>query len=140
MSFEGLTPHQLSSWKEYILDLLEKQGEYSPYTLICDFGSYDDSYEIGRLVQILVDAGEIAFTEHGNISLPVPKSDEIEFPESLYMEILEEEIPKWFRRCMQDFPMYPILTRGAPWSHQEYSAWFKKWFSQFAGAEGPFRV
>jgi len=77
MSFEGLTTRQLSSWKEYILDLLE-EGEYSPYTLICDFGNYDDSYEIGRVIQLLLDVGEIEFTELGKMRLPVPKSDDVE--------------------------------------------------------------
>lgn len=42
-----------------------------------------------------------------------------------------DEVHEWFKRCMEDFPIYPVLTRGHPWTHREYNAWFKKWFSQF---------
>ena len=37
----------------------------------------------------------------------------------------------WFKRCMEDFPRYPVIGRGDPWTHREYEAWFKKWFTQF---------
>lgn len=46
-------------------------------------------------------------------------------------EAHDKDIQNWFERCMADFPLYPVLGRGAPWSHREYNAWFKKWFSQF---------
>lgn len=69
MSFEGLTTHTLSSWREYILNILKEEGSYSPYAMICDFGNYDDSYEIGRVVQILLDANEIEFNDEWNLTL-----------------------------------------------------------------------
>ena len=42
-----------------------------------------------------------------------------------------EDIHNWFKCCLEDFPKYPIHGHGEPWSHREYEAWFKKWFSQF---------
>ncbi len=75
-SLEGLTIHQLSSWKGYILNLLKEEEAYSPYTLIGDFGTYDDSYEIGRVVQILLDEGKIEFNDEGRICLPTSKEAE----------------------------------------------------------------
>ena len=41
------------------------------------------------------------------------------------------EVDDWFKRCMEDFPQYPVLGRGDPWTPSEYVAWFKKWFGQF---------
>ena len=42
-----------------------------------------------------------------------------------------EYIQDWIKRCVEDFPKYPIHGRGEPWSRKEYEAWFRKWFSQF---------
>jgi len=46
-------------------------------------------------------------------------------------EEIEYEIYNWFKRCIEDFPVYLVIGRGDPWTHREYEAWFKKWFSQF---------
>jgi len=37
----------------------------------------------------------------------------------------------WFKRCIDDFPIYPVIGRGESWTHREYEAWFKKWFGRF---------
>jgi len=42
-----------------------------------------------------------------------------------------EYIQDWLKRCMEDFPVYPVVGRGDPWTPREYVAWFKKWFGQF---------
>lgn len=42
-----------------------------------------------------------------------------------------EYIQDWIKRCMADFPKYPVLGKGDPWTRREYNNWFKKWFSQF---------
>ena len=47
----------------------------------------------------------------------------------LYYE--QELVDDWFKRCMEDFPRHPVIGRGDPWTHREYEAWFKKWFTQF---------
>ncbi len=61
-----------------------------------------------------------------------------EFPKSVMGDMLgfgdaypEHEVNEWINECMEDFPIYPVLNRGHPWTHREYNAWFKKWFSQF---------
>ena len=41
------------------------------------------------------------------------------------------EVDKWFKRCIEDFPKYPVLGKGEPWTHKEYEAWFDKWLGQF---------
>lgn len=59
-----------------------------------------------------------------------------EFPEKYKMWECGEhydhyDIMDWLKRCMEEFPQYPVIGRGDPWTHREYEVWFKKWFEQF---------
>ena len=44
---------------------------------------------------------------------------------------LLHDVADILKMAKDDFPKYPIMGKGEPWSHREYEKWFKKWFSQF---------
>ena len=61
---DGMTTRNRVSWVKTIREYVESEGgAVSPYQMICDYGSYDDAYEIGRVVQMMYNNGDLTFNE-----------------------------------------------------------------------------
>lgn len=51
-------------------------------------------------------------------------------PPRTYPEFYQE-VKDLLLMAKDDYPKYPLMGKGEPWSHREYNAWFRKWFGSY---------